>query len=501
MAYYQENEDELNGQGQAPSGPVQTGPSTSGIITGEGGSSSPNAPTPDRGSNFVGLKSYLDANKTQAGKLGDQTAGVISNSANDARSSISGLNDAFNTQAGAPVSLNSQALNKIPQAETLSDDEKSNLKTAYNANYSGPSALTDLTGQYTEAQGKLNKARQTVDAAGTEQGRQTLVSQINDKPRTQGITNFDNILLSAGGGREKVQGAAEANKDVKDDVLGQANIAAQQKASDIKSQNDAVRAQTQSAVTGASEQFNTSLQQKLQDAIAKITGKNQNVVTDIADLGQVYEDTADIFGLNAGEALYGADLNNYLTQADPTAVNAGNVADQTDYARYLALSELSGGTPSLLKQENIGQAGTAQNMGPTAKYQDLRSYLGSKGAEFERAMTTGNDGQANGYLNPDDFQASGVEIGPGVDLPSFLQQAMLRQGDESGMNIKAMSPQQILDTVVPWFQERGRQSSGGANPELYKYNSDIAKGLLKSLETFKKKYGADQLVPKLAKRE
>jgi len=358
-----ENEDELD-----PSAPVQTSAQSGVISSGSGApggsTQAPKASTPDRTSNFVGITDYLKSNKTQAGKLGDQASGVITNSANDARNSVNDLNNQFNQQAGQAVELDQNALGKVNQAETLNDQEKQKLKSQYNAQYQGPSGLQDLNDQYAAANQKLNTAKTNVQAAGTEQGRKGLITQINEKPRTAGINNFDNVLLSAGGGREKVEQAAQSNQDVTGDVLGAANTAAQQKAAQIKAQNDATRAATQQAVQGSQGALVKAIQDRMKSYQDSTAAQNNKIAQDLGDNAYSLDaDTLAAFGLLAGDRSYGLDPNAYFTQGDISKIDEGNAAEREEYLRSQALADIAGGS-SYLDQANIDKAGTAKNYAP-----------------------------------------------------------------------------------------------------------------------------------------
>lgn len=378
MAYFRddENQDQNENQGNGVATSQQSGT----IDSGSGAPQGNQANTPDKGSNFVGLKSYLNANKNQAQKLGDQTAGVITNSAQDARTGLNSLNDTFNHQAGGPVQANQAALGKINQAESLNDQEKADLKKQYNAQYTGPNSLMDLQDQYNQVGQKINKAQTNVNSAGTEEGRKNLITQVNEKPRTQGVTNFDSLLLQTGGGREKVGAAADQNKDISTELLNQNNISAQQKAADIKKQNDSIRNQTQSAVSGANQSFKKTLGQKIQDAISGATNQNNAYAADLGDQSSLGANTLQNLGLSDGRRIYDVDLNQFYKPADISQINASNVADQNDYARYLALADIAGVEPETLKAEDAPKAGTATK-GSFDK-ESLARILSGKDAEL-----------------------------------------------------------------------------------------------------------------------
>lgn len=357
MAYY--NEENENEDQQDPGQPAQLGAQSATISSSSGApqGATPQGATksPDRSNAFVGIKDYINANKTQAGKLGDQAANVINQSAQNARGSVNELENTFNQKAGQAVQADQNALGKLNQAETLNDNERQSLKNQFNAQYQGPSSLTDLNDQYASAQQKLNTAKQNVQGASTEEGRKGLISQVNSRPRTAGMDNFDNVLLSAGGGREKVEQAAQANKDVTGDVLGEKNASAQQRANEIKAQTDATRQTTQTAVQQAQAAQQAAIEQRLKDFQNQLIQKNNAIATDLGDQNSLDQATMDALGLSEGQRLYNLDLNNYFTQLDPTAVTREGVANQEDLLRAQALADIAG-TDSFLGSEGIGSA-------------------------------------------------------------------------------------------------------------------------------------------------
>lgn len=388
MAFYDESEEEqLDPEAQA--GGVQTS-SPSGVVSGgTPGGATPDAKAPgapDKSGNFVGIKQYLDANKPQAAKLGDQASGVIDNSADQARTDITNLKQSFDQKVGTPSALDPEMLASIGQAEKLSSEQRGTLGSALKGSYGGPKDLMDgpVADQYTQANKSIEKARSNIAGSGTEEGRVNIISQINDKPRTTGITQFDNTLLSAGGGRQKLAQAAEKNKDLKDDVLGSANQEAKAKADQARATIEANKAQVGSALNQAKSGFQKSIDQKLQDAIAKALQGNIRVTQDLADL-ELEQETLDLFGLDRGDRTWGLDLNQYLKQGDPNSLNEKNIASAEDYARAQALAEIAGAP--IEGFDNPALAGTGK-AGPSVDVDRLRADLGGREEAYNTRYRT-----------------------------------------------------------------------------------------------------------------
>lgn len=376
MAFYNPEEEEQD-PNQEASGGVQTGPGSSVITGGENApTNTPNsqpAGSPDSGGNFVGLKTYLDANKNQASKLGDQTSGVLSNSVNQAQESVSGLNSKFNQAVDQnTVTQDQEATNLVGSTpESLSEDQKNQLKKQYSASYKGPTGLADLGDDYTQALKTTNQASQNIQDAQTEAGRGNLIKQVNSKPRTTGATTFDNILLQTGPGGDKLQAVASQHGGVKD-LLTNSEKSAQQKvgtlddpntpdvneASGAKGTTAQTQASTYKAVQDALNSWKTGFDPKL--AAAQDVSVQNRLTQDLGDGDYNFsQETMDALGLNPEQSLYKLNLNDYINPYSVADINAANVASDEDYAKYLALSEIAGLENPILKAEDRGKAGTA----------------------------------------------------------------------------------------------------------------------------------------------
>lgn len=380
MAFYDPNKDEDQDPNQSANG-VQTGPGSSVITPGDGGApSAQGAPqaagSPDKGGNFVGLQTYLNANKPQAEKLGNQVAGVVTNSANQARDSVSGLNQKFNQAVDQNTVQNSQNLGDAP--ESLSDDQRAQLKRQYNAQYRGPSQLSDLSDDYMNSIKATNTATQNMTDAMTEAGRGNLINQVNSAPRNRGVTTFDNILLQKGPGQEKVNQAVNQSQDVKD-LLSNAQTSAQQKvgmfddpstpdineATGAKGTTEKTQKDTYKTVQDALNAWKSGFDQRL--ANAQDTGLQSRITQDLGEIGAgdpyLTQETMETLGLTPNTRIYRTNLQDYLNPFSPTDVNAANFATPEDYARYGALADIAGVQDPFLNQANASKAGTAPQFG------------------------------------------------------------------------------------------------------------------------------------------
>lgn len=370
MAFYDEDdEDNLNQDEEG--GGVATSGQSSLITGGDAGAAAGSANAPDKSSNFVGLNQYLNANKPQAAKLGDQAAGVINNSANEAKNSVNSLNQAASEQIKPTQSLGSSIFDKLNQgAENLSQDEKSQLKSTAGAQYTGPKTVADFGDTYSNAQKATKTAAQNIDDSGTEQGRMNLITQVNNKPRTQGMNVFDNALLQAGGGREKIDQAAKANQDVKGSLdIATANIqnqigraddpnTPQDESAGAIGQTNKAKNEAYTNIQNALNNWKSSFTPKVTQAQNDLIGLQNRVQSDLQDNQyNLDQETLNLFGLNEGQQIFDTNLNEYLQGASPSDINASNVASTQDYARYAALADLAGEQDLMLKPEDAQKSG------------------------------------------------------------------------------------------------------------------------------------------------
>lgn len=512
MAFYDPNKDEDQQQDPNAGTGIQTGPQSAAVYSGTGapGAATQKQSTPDKSGNFVGISQYLNANKPQAEKLGDQAAGVINQSADQARSGVQALNTEASQKITGTSALGDDLKNKIQTgAEGLSQAERDQIKNTQSAQYKGPQSATQLE-NYGQAQKASQTAQQNIDNSGTEEGRMNLISQINAKPRTQGMNVFDNTLLQAGGGREKLAAASEANKDIKGGldsatqaIQSQIGRADDPSTPDIdesagaigqtnKAASDA-RSTVQSALDAWVSGFNPKVQKAQQDAIAQ-----QNRITQ--DLGDnqfgLDQETMDFFGLNPDTTLYGLKLNDYIRDFNPGDINASNVATAEDYARYGALADLAGDQSMVLDQKNAELAGTAPTFG--ADFKGLQQALRDAGVNYDNSYNTlqsglldrtflANPNSALGYGSYDGAQGlEGMKLANAT--PKEIETKWLPALEAFAARTGLASDKSFVDSVkkslAQWKKNQGVNNkvslnSGQSNPKGWTPGADDIPDLIK----------------------
>lgn len=385
MAFYNELDDQDEQQVQEQ-GPVTTGQASGIIGTGTssdskvpqagasvGKSAASSAPT------FAGINDYLRANKTQAEKLGQNVANTVSNQANEARQSVGNLQNAASEQIKPVSQLDEGIFNTIQTgAETLTPEQRQQVKSVVNYQYSGPTDYTQLGDAYSNAANSVKNATQVLQNTQTEEGRVNLLSQLNGGRRTQGVNTFDAALLSAGGGRQELENVANQNKDLQDlfntttsnitNQIGRLDDpnTPENEATGVMGQSQMQSQAAKKAVQDALAAWTASFNPKVQTTQQDLIDKQNRIAQDLAgtDRYALTDETLQLLGLEEGMNTYGVDLNRFLQQADPSQINAANVASAEDYARYLALADLGGINPTILQAGNEALAGTA----PDIKY-------------------------------------------------------------------------------------------------------------------------------------
>lgn len=279
MAFY-ENEDEKQLDPNAPQQP-QTG-GESAFVAGQGAAQTGQAPgggaSPDNPGNFVGIQQYLDKNKSQSGKLGDQVAGQVQSTIQGAQDDVDSLSGRFNQQADSGQIQNIQnAVNdakNITQGaasgqagQNLSDADKQRFGEVSNAQYQGPNQLID-TDLYAPAYNKIKTAQSYADLSKNESGNQQLLRDIYKAPSySAGENRLDSYLLNSQDNRQKLD-ASRQNAGGLDQKFEAANAGAAQYAQQQKALADSVKQSAQQQLTQTQTQRNQEIQAQL-DAISK----------------------------------------------------------------------------------------------------------------------------------------------------------------------------------------------------------------------------------------
>lgn len=379
MAYYNQAQDEEQGQGQpvdpnAPN-PVTTG-GESGTITGQGagaaggataGSNTPaGAAGPGPGSQFVGIKDYLNANKPQSTKLSRDVSGYVGGLGDQARSNLESGQNSFNQAVEKnTIGLDQSLLDEAkanPNAVVQDQNKLGSFKKQRDATYGGPNSFEE-SDYFKPVNESITKATQAGANTQTEQGQKDLLSEIQNQKKGKvhhGALAFDSALLQADPNSKNILAKTREGLGDISGKLSSAEQAALEKVGQAKKTTDSTKSAIQSAFTGeqgVQGQLEKSLQEKALGAINQSKSQADQTMQLLktgATPSDAQLDNLDIsrdqWNQLTGdrsylESTYGvnpyADLSTYGTVKDPsTQINAQNIASAEDYAKYQALNQL-----------------------------------------------------------------------------------------------------------------------------------------------------------------
>lgn len=341
-----------------------------------------------QGSGFVGLDKYMSAN--QGNNFGGQVTGKVRGNVDTAKQtldqSVNAFTQASNQGAVKWNDVQDQTKGIIDSAgDNMAQDDVSKVKEYAGAKYQGPENF--LGSAYgTQAQGAVQKASQQANALQSEGGRFALLDQFFGRPKySMGEKSLDNLLVqnapgvaaraqSIGGQAKQLAGTAGQKTQELDNLAAGNKFATQDTAKQTKDYLG-------NALTG----FQTDLRKRYEDSAAANETYNQARRADLSD-DAFDTDTFGVLGLNEGANLYDVDLSKYL-QDNPQG-SVGEFANDQDYARYLALSQLAGEDPSLLVEADRAKAGTA-NGRVSADAEKLKQDIAARGGAYNSELSEG----------------------------------------------------------------------------------------------------------------
>lgn len=419
----------------------------------------PQAPTSDtqKGSGqFTNLQSYLEQNA--GSHQGEDLAGKVGGVVNQAQQAQTQADQSFRGDVDkSTVNYNQDLENQIkdnPVSVAQNKDLADQFSNEINANYGGPKDFTSSS-YYGDLYGKVDEANQQSKASETEPGRFSLLQNYYNRPDyTQGQQKLDQLLVQN-----------DPNSKAAFDNVRAQNTQQQQGFSDLQNSLN------QYAKQGAQTTQNTN--QKANDQINQQLYDTQNQIKDYAapayqqqlegmqklsgglnnrDLSGINPDQLQAMGLNSGQSVYGADFSKYFTP--DTVSGMANYVKPEDYAKYAALSQLSGNPNDFLPDQSqvgteIGKPGYSFDQGGFNDYiQSQKTGLQNDLANtyFDPFSSTPGDSSQPGYFySGANAQGHGLNIqDPG--LISRIQRA--EQQESSGPNsLREQEIKEVQDKI------------------------------------------------------
>lgn len=405
---------------------AQEGTKDSGGIIG-GGAGTPPPPadkTPSASGSFTNLQRYLDENRAGAIALGEKVAGSVRQAGEEAKTASEDLSRRGSESIESGRVKQTSVLDEAAQNPDLvakDAQKRAEFLRERDASYSGPAGLEDVEG-YDTTQAKLKAAQDKINLAGTEEGRMNLLRGISQSNQGKGKEQLDQFLLTGNPeSANAIQHAGDPYKNLSDYLTAQSDEA-RKKAAEAAAETDATRKAVQDRFLGASgvlPTFEDELSRKASTFTERMREKLERQKRGI-QIGQMLPE--DVEGLgngsvedikNSGNFLkflnsrYNSKIDplQYFTQTgSPEAeISPANVSTLEDYARYGALVDLLGQTPSVLNPADVSKAGTAGTDFADIDFQGLaglKDILKQRDQEF-----------LNKYGNPNpvyDFRPDGT---------------------------------------------------------------------------------------------
>ncbi len=361
----------VSGSGQAPGAAGAAAPAETAKATSHSGGASP----------FVGINEYLNANKQQSQKLGNQVGGYVGGKIDSAGQKLEGANKAFGENIDKNTNIYDQNLaseiSSNPNA-VASDQNKVNKIRSIQKGYQGPTDI-NADSAFQEARQNALKAQTYAGQLGNSQGQTNILQNMQSDTRggkiSKGASVLDQGLLQASpearagivGAKEKGAAVSGNIDKIVADALQKAqgaqgtSSAAQQQLSKLFSDQFGAQQGTLNAKAAAANK-------QAQDTANALKAKA------IQNAGSLTDQELKMLGVGSKEGLaetlmklkqYGqpqqgfasggdVGLEQYFNMTKPGA-NIQNVASAEDYARNAALSQLAGGGQFL---NDPSQAGT-----------------------------------------------------------------------------------------------------------------------------------------------
>lgn len=247
---------------------------------------------------YTDVRSYLSANRPQAGQLADVYAGRIEKEAGDIRSQIGQAQEQFGQKVeegtgGAAWGTGAQSVIRQaiqdPTRFTSIQPQLENWQKIYNAQYAGPSGLQDIEG-YQDIAGKVSSAGKFSESLQTPEGRKEMFYRYGLRP-TPGNVSLNEMLISGTPeAMQRIQTAGAGLGEIPEYMKGIEATAKEQAAARQQALDEA-RTAAREALTGEVSGLEKSLQERLQQATTGAQEEMQVLADIIRSGGQLTEGT------------------------------------------------------------------------------------------------------------------------------------------------------------------------------------------------------------------
>ena len=204
---------------------------------GVGGDQAATAGGSPRGSGFVNIRDFLQANQQQGQGLVENIAGDIETQRQGFLSNVQGAGDEFRSFLDQNNPLDTSIVDRAAsRPETLTGDEITDFQRLFRGEFRGPGSLEGSEG-VRNLRNSFTDLLSRSDLTGSESGREQLLTGFTETPTT-GQLALDQLLL------QNTPGAGERFQSVRDTVKGTESAigdAVSQSKADAQARQDALR--------------------------------------------------------------------------------------------------------------------------------------------------------------------------------------------------------------------------------------------------------------------
>lgn len=335
----EENQPSQGGAAVPGGAPAPGGAAGAGQVTTKG---------PSKSGRFVNIQRYVQANRPGTQRLGQATTGQIGQQEQAAAGAQQQAQSAFGqaversrqgvTQAGAQ-----QAVERIQQNPVaLNEEQMSEAQKLYNINYGGPRQLNEI-GEYGQALGASEKAKEVGELAQGEGGRYQLLRQQFAQPQySRGQTALDTALLGSDLGVSQAVSQSGLAAKARGEALTGVEQAAGTQASSTAQELEDIRNRVQGTVGTETERTEGEVQaalQRLQEERGQLSPKLREAL----EKGEISQDLLAKTNLGdlTGQELYGASFGDMIGPE----LTKETVASKDEAARVNALKRIAGAEP------------------------------------------------------------------------------------------------------------------------------------------------------------
>lgn len=401
------------------------------------------------GSNAAKLTDYLKANEPQIQEFGQQVAGKLTDTYNQAKGAVDqGFGD-FNQSISGGYTPDDptivQQATSDPYGFSRDQGNVQKFQSLYNNQYTGPENA-EGSELYSNLNNQVNQAVQNASLVGTEGGMNTYLDQFGGANKTQGMKTLDTALLQRSPeARNTIQAAAAPYQGLSDYLSGKVSEA------DKNIANAKTTAQTsRDAIRNASGQATAAFNKDLQDRFAAANQArdtyNQGIVpvqNAVKDVAQLYPDAFNRAYNNANSNIFSPRFDQKQQLLD--YISGLNTVGRDQLQPYLDL-------PTLVNAPEL------QDVASQGDFNTSRGWETLLGENFNEPLDQSLISQAGTYQAPPEIPGGGQELaGRYSSQQRMLNDLATMYGTSRGPTdaLRNPDPRAAAAQMIPYIERFG----------------------------------------------